>query len=150
MELNEFKAVVEFALEREKEAVEFYQECAGLARYNAMKEAFLEMAEEEKKHVRMLENFKPGQVETMRLKKIPNLKIADYIVATEFDPSMSYKEVLELAMQREDSAYRLYTSLSADTDDPSITKLFQILAQEELKHKNRFEQEYDDVVYKED
>ena len=50
MELNNFQEVVEFALGREKDAVSFYQECSHIIQRNAMKEALLEMAEEELKH----------------------------------------------------------------------------------------------------
>jgi len=150
MQLNEFNDVLEFALKREREAVEFYQECSHLARNDAMKEAFLEMKEEEKGHVRMLENFNPDQIEEIKIQEIQNLKIADYIVNVKYEPNMSYKEVLELAMKREESAYRLYTDLSARAKDLKMIKLFQVLAQEELKHKNRFEQEYDDMVFQED
>ena len=111
-----------------------------------MKKAFLEMADEEKKHVRMLENFRPDHVEKVKLNKIPNLKISDYLVDSEFSPDMSYQNLLILAMKREEKSYRLYTVLAEKGEDPSLQKLFQILAQEELKHKNRLEKEYDDHV----
>ena len=52
-------------------------------------------------------------------------------------------------MKREEKSYKLYTSLAQQGKDPSIAKLFQLLAQEELKHKNRLEKEYDEVILKE-
>jgi rubrerythrin len=146
MELGIFKETVQFALEKEKEAVEFYQQCSQLTERSGMKQAFLEMADEEKNHVRMLENFKPEHVEKVKLKDIPDLKIGDYLVEMEFDPKMSYKNLLILAMQREEKASALYSALAQDEGDPSVVKLFQILAQEELKHKNRLEREYDEML----
>ena len=146
MELSIFKETIQFALEKEKEAVEFYQLCSQLTERSGMKQAFLEMADEEKNHVRMLENFKPEHVEKVRLKEIPNLKISDYLVEMEFDPKMSYKNLLILAMQREEKANALYSELAHEEGDPSVAKLFQILAQEELKHKNRLEREYDEML----
>ena len=146
MEPNIFKETIQFALEKEKEAVAFYTHCSTLAKHDAMKRAFLEMAGEEKSHVRMLENFKPEHVERVALKTIPNLKISDYLVDTEFRSDMNYKELLILAMKREESAYALYSHFAQEGGDPGIVKLFQILAQEELKHKNRLEKEYDDHV----
>ncbi len=61
---------------------------------------------------------------------------------------MKYQDLLILAMKREDAAYALYNNLATQSSDESIVKLFQILAQEELKHKNRLEKEYDEVVLK--
>lgn len=146
MEFNDLKETIDFALGKEKEAVEFYRECSERAKREAMKQAFLSMAKEEEGHVRMLTNFKPEQVESVKLKAIPNLKISDYLVDMDFEPEMSYKDLLVLAMKREESAYALYSSLATEGGDASMSKLFQILAQEELKHKNRLEKEYDEMV----
>jgi len=49
-------------------------------------------------------------------------------------------------MKREEKAHDLYTELAAKGRDPHVVKLFQMLAQEELKHKNRIEKEYDEEV----
>ena len=53
MEINNLKEVIAFALEKEKEAVEFYKTCSDQSTRSGMKQAFMEMADEEKKHVRM-------------------------------------------------------------------------------------------------
>jgi len=140
--------VVQFALEKEKEAVEFYNECADTSTRSGMKQAFQEMAHEEEHHVKMLENFTPKKTESLRIKDMPNLKISDYLVNMKFTPDMKYQDLLILAMKREDAAYALYNNLATQSSDESIVKLFQILAQEELKHKNRLEKEYDEVVLK--
>jgi len=147
MEFHAFEEVIQFALEREKEAVSFYRDCSEISKRSGMKQAFLEMADEEKKHVRLLENFKPGDIQKVVIKNIPNLKVSDYMVDIPFSEKMGYQDLLILAMKKEESAYNLYTSLAATRDDPDLQKLFQMLAQEELKHKNRLEKEYDDVVY---
>ena len=146
MESTDFEKTIKFALEKEKEAVEFYAYCAEKTTRSGMKKAFQEMAEEEMKHVRMLENFSPERITTLRLQDVPNLKVSDYIVDTEFDPGMGYKELLILAMKREESAHALYSQLAHEDGDPSIVKLFEVLAQEELKHKNKLEKEYDDML----
>lgn len=148
MELKNLKETINFALDKEKEAVEFYNKCSNLTKRTGMKEAFLEIAEEEKKHVRMLENFKPEQIEKIKLKIIPDLKISDYLVDMEFEPDMSYQKLLILAMKREEASVKLYTEFTQQKSDPALIKLFQILAQEELKHKNRLQREYDDFILK--
>ena len=149
MELNQLKDMIAFALDKEKEAVTFYETCSEQSTRAGMKQAFLEMAEEEKKHVRMLEKFKPEQVEQVKIKIIPNLKISDYLVEMEFTPEMSYKDLLILAMKREESAHRMYSQMAVEGSEHSVVKLFQFMAQEELKHKNRLEKEYDDFIMQE-
>ncbi len=148
MELTNFKETINFALEKEKEAVEFYNKCTDLTKRSGMKKAFIEMAEEEKKHIRMLESFKPEQVEKITLKDIPDLKISDFLVDMEFHPDMSYQDLLILAMKREESSVKLYTEFTQKGFNSAIVKLFQILAREELKHKNRLQREYDDFIFK--
>ena len=146
MEHESFEKVIQFALEKEKEAVAFYQTCSEKSERAGMKQAFLDMAKEEKKHVRLLTNFKPGDLKKIKIKDIPNLKVSDYIVDIPFSESMGYQELLVMAMKREEASYNLYSRIATSRDD-QLKHLFQMLAQEELKHKNRLEREYDDVVY---
>lgn len=148
MELKQFQDIVAFALEKEVEAVAFYTDCSKRTERPAMKAAFLEMADEESKHVRMLENFKPQSVEQVKLKAIPDLKIADYLVDMAFSPDMRYQDLLILAMKREEASHQLYLKLATEQGDPEMINLFQILAQEEARHKLRLEREYDETVLK--
>jgi rubrerythrin len=52
-------------------------------------------------------------------------------------------------MRREKAAYDLYKKLAVTIQDPTYSSLFESLANEELKHKNRFETEYDDYLSRE-
>lgn len=149
MELTQFKKIIQFALDKEKEAVDFYSQCSQLVKRSGMKKAFLEMADEEKKHIRMLEHFQPDRLDKVKLQKVPNLKIGDYLVDNTFSPDMGYQDLLILAMKREEKSYKLYTVLVEEGEDSSIRRLFEILAQEELKHKNCLEREYDDAIFME-
>ena len=64
-------------------------------------------------------------------------------VTTWFPSSAS---ALILAMKKEKAAFQLYTDLAAETEDPEVKAIFEGLAQEEAKHKLRFEVEYDDMI----
>ena len=48
MELEKLKEIIGFALEKEKEAVDFYKTCSEQSTRSGMKQAFLDMADEEK------------------------------------------------------------------------------------------------------
>ena len=146
MKLNELEKIIRFALEKEEEAITFYRQCSEITNQAHMKEAFTEMANEEEKHVRLLQRFEPEKIQAVVIKNIPNLKISDYIVNVKFDPKMSYKDLLILAMKREEKSYELYSELATKGNHAELIKLFQFLAQEELKHKFRLEKEYEEVV----
>ena len=79
-----------------------------------------------------------------------DLKIGDYLV--DIDKSrddLNYQDALIVAMKEEKAAFKLYTTLAGKTDDPEARAIFLMLAQEEAKHKLRFEIEYDENVLKE-
>ncbi|MCD6117696.1 ferritin family protein [bacterium] len=149
MDLNDFKKVMDFALEKEEEAVEFYKMCAEIIDRSNMKEVFLELSREEEKHVKMVKNFKPELVDRAKLSIAPNLKISDYLVDMEFSQDMNYQQLLILAMKREEKSKELYDAMAENSTDEKIVTLFKMLAQEELRHKNRIEKEYDDIVLRE-
>ena len=59
-------------------------------------------------------------------------------------------QILDFAIEQEEkAAFRFYTDLASATDDPALTATLLGLAQEEAKHKLRFEVQYDDEVLKE-
>ena len=146
MDKREFQEVLEFAIEKEEEAAAFYQEASRKAEKSHMREAFQRMAKEEQKHKELLTNLDVGKVADKKIEKVPDLKISDYLVDVEYSPDMGYQDVLILAMTREKKAFQLYTNIADRTDDPDMKKLFQVLAQEEAKHKLRLETEYDEHV----
>lgn len=141
--------VLDFAIASEVRAYKFYESLAEKMDRPAMKQAFLEFAEEEHKHERMLLRVKEGHRLDTAAKKVTDLKIGDYLVDAETSPNMTYQEALILAIKRETAAMNLYTDLAASTDDNQLQMLFGSLAEEEAKHKLRFETEYDDNVFKE-
>ena len=59
---------------------------------------------------------------------------------------MDYQEALVLAMSQEKAAFKLYSKLAERSPNEQFKSLFLSLAQEEAKHKLRFELEYDEFV----
>ena len=76
------------------------------------------------------------------------MKIADYTVDVEPTPDMDYQAAITLAMKKEKKAFQLYIALAHLVDDATAQQMFTSLAQQEAKHKLRFELEYDDIVLK--
>jgi len=151
-DVTEFKSVddiLDFAIAREEEAAEFYTALAAKMEKPWMKKTFEKFAKEEKGHRAKLQGVKDGKRLLPAQRKVMDLKIGDYLVAEEGTPDMTYQDALVLAMKKEKRAFRLYSDLAAKVDDGGVSDLFLGLAQEEAKHKLRFELEYDDVILKE-
>jgi rubrerythrin len=146
---NSVDAILDFAIEREQESYEFYTNLAQVVEKSEMRQVFERFAKEEQGHKEKLLGIKRGKVMLPAAKKIVDLKIADYVVDIEINSDMDYQQALIVAMKKEKAAFRLYTNLASIVDDPNLSTVFQALAQEEAKHKLRFEIEYDDNILSE-
>jgi rubrerythrin len=140
--------ILEFAIKNEQDAVDFYSKYAELVR-KEMKDIFLEFAQEEIKHKARLMKIKEEKIFTFSSEKINSLNLSDYTTSGNFTLDLSYQDALILAMLKEKAAFKLYINLSQKTDVPFLKELFLSLAQEESKHKLRFELEYDEYILKE-
>lgn len=147
--VNWINEVIDFAIDREIEANKFYIELSKQTDNPAMRKTFEDFAKEELEHKAKLEAFKQGEFTKKQDKQTETLNWADYLVDVEPKPDMSYSDALILAMKKEKASYRLYTDLAALVDSEEAAEMFKWLANEEAKHKLRFEIEYDDVVMKE-
>jgi len=147
---DSIEKILNFAIEGEIEAYEFYKDLASKMDNPTMKKVFEDFAAEEQGHRKLLEEARKGKTVNIGGEKIADLKIAEYAVDIVPTPDMDYQTALILAMKKEKKSFQLYSDLAAATKDPTARKLFQSLAQQEAKHKLRFELEYDEVVLKED
>jgi rubrerythrin len=152
MEFENLDAILDFAIEKEIEAAEFYTSLSEEETFSGSSEMFAEFAREERKHQKMLEEFKKkGTAEGMKdyqFKWITDIKRSDYVVDLEYKPGMGYNDILMLAMKREEKALKLYNDFLKQTDSPEGKTLFKILCQEEAKHKLALETMYDDYMAK--
>ncbi len=152
MEFKSIDEILEFAIDREKEAVEFYTSLAKEATRASLKATFERFAQEEQKHVSLLSDISGNKekIDSYEFKPVTDLKISDYLVETEYEEGMPMPEILKLAMKREEKAVKLYSSLENQTDLEEAKKVFQILVQEESKHKLALETMYDDYLADQD
>ena len=146
MYFESFKDIMEYAINKEKEAEKFYNEAAEQEIYSGAKELFRGFALEERGHQKLLENFSAENLERYKEKKIPDLKISDYTVELKYKPGMPYDDILRLAAKREEKAYKLYNDFAERADQEGHKKIFKVLAQEESKHKLKLETLLDDYL----
>lgn len=150
MKFENLQAIVDFAIEKEIEAAEFYSDLSQKENFSGASKMFEEFAAEERKHQKLLEDFKTqGVTQSMQdyqLKWITDIKRSDYIVELEYQAGMAYNDILMLAMKREEKALKLYNDFLDQADTDEGKKLFKILCQEEAKHKLALETMYDDYM----
>jgi len=148
-EFNSINDILDFAINAEQEAVDFYNQLAENSKTSDMKTVFTQFAQEEIGHKARLTKIKNEGIYKLEKEEIADLKIADYLVSAKATPNMSYQDALVLAMKKEISAFKLYLELSNRAKNTDMKNVFLSLAQEESKHKLRFELEYDEFVLRE-
>jgi rubrerythrin len=148
MNFNSVDEILVYAIEKEKEAVDFYTEISQNESLQGVKKTFEDFANEEKKHVKMLEDLEGNKekIAAYEFKWIPDMKRSDYMVDITYEKGMHYTEILRLAMKREEKSLQLYNELASKADKSEFVNLFKILSQEEAKHKNILETIYDDFM----
>ncbi len=138
---------IKFAMGEEIKAAELYEKYAKYARSQASRRLLEDMAKMEWGHETKLRRFlETGKDSLARIGEVPNLKIADYLVETKLTETSSIQDVFIFAMKAEQKAFELYTRLADLEPTVDTIRLFRELAQEEKKHKNDLEREYETVI----
>ena len=136
--------ILEFAMSTEMESHHFYLALSRHVDTAKMRAVFEELAAEELEHKAKLELeiIKTGKAVSVRDQ--PAGPDSDYIVSNGQLPlDFDYRDMLQLAMEKEKASFRTYVKLVATARDESIKELLLALAEEEIRHKLRFETEYD-------
>jgi len=149
MKLKTVGEILDFAIKNEEDAYQFYTDLAKKMERPQMKKVFEDFAKEEQGHKQKLLGVKSGKTALPSKEKVQDLRIGDHLAEVKLRTDISYQDALILAMKAEKAAYRLYNELADAADDQNARNLFLNLAQEEARHKLRFEIEYDDFAYRE-
>jgi len=150
--MEQFKSadeILDFAIGKEQEAHDLYAGLAAQMTREDMAAVFSQFAAEELGHKAKLQEFRRSGVAVITAERVADLKIGDYLIDVEPGANMGYQQALILAMKAEKAAYRLYHDLALQASSPAFKEIFLSLANEEAKHKLRFEIEYDEQILKE-
>ena len=139
--------ILEFAIDNEIRAAEFYEKLSGQAKSKSMRETFEKFSKEERGHEARLKKIKTDGVFKAQKEDILDMKMSDYLVKSNTKGKMTYQDALILAMKREKAAYKLYKRLAKSAPTKELKIIFTKLAAEEANHKMNFEIEYDDYIY---
>ena len=140
--LRTIEDILDYAIEQEDEANSFYTHLAQDVQKAELREALKSFAADEFQHKLHLEGVRDGQVE-LTPEEVGSLNIAEHLKSVPLRANMNYKELLALAIKKEEKAEQLYLKLAQVTKRPKVKELFTLLAQEEARHKLNLEIEYD-------
>jgi len=146
MTVTQFNEILDFAIQRDQEAVALYKALQQEARFTAHKEMLAELEAMEMGHIVVIESIRQKGVKPEDITKSPNLKISEYLTRELDEQELSYQSILIKAMKREENSQKLYSDMAVKFPDAEIALLFRRLAADEAKHKLHFENLYDDFI----
>ncbi len=146
METRTFEQVIEFAIQREEDAIKAYGNMVEMAETPGLKTLLAELQNEERNHKKLLQNLTEEKVEFLKVKDVIDLKISDYLVEELPSADMNFQDLLILAAKKEQKAVELYSSLVEKAEQVELKKLFEFLVMQERSHKFKLEKEYETRV----
>jgi rubrerythrin len=146
MDFKTIEDIIAYAVEKEREAAEFYETLSRKEAFSVAKKTFAEFALEERKHEALFADLGNNveKLDAYEYKWIPDIKRSNYMTELTYEPGMAYVDILRIAMKREEQALRFYNDVAGKVEDEQFIKVCKFLAQEEAKHKNILETIYDD------
>ena len=144
---NKLREALDFAIAKEQEAEAFYKEWAAKVDSSAVQQLFDELAATEHGHMETLSRITPEEMVAVDSGQQVDLNLSDVLVEVGASEDMSIQEAMILAMKREEGAVALYERLASLGGDAA--SLFTALANEERKHKQRLEADYDEHILSE-
>jgi len=141
--------ILQLAIDKEVEAYNFYLALANRVADQRIREVFEDLAKEELEHKARLELEVMKTGKTIAVEQNPARPERSYIVSNDPSPlDMDYKDMLMLGMEKEEAAFRTYVNLAASVNNEKSREVLLALAEEEVRHKLRFQTEYDILLKK--
>jgi rubrerythrin len=144
--------IFEFAIAREVDANRFYLTLAQRIDNPEMRKVFEDLAKEELEHKAKLELelMNTGRVVSTNHESAPVLSgesknggVGQVWQNSGPKLDMDYKDMLLLGIEKEEASFRTYVSLIGTVHEQGSREVLLAIAEEEVKHKLRFELEYD-------
>ncbi|MFP4180138.1 MAG: ferritin-like domain-containing protein [Spirochaetaceae bacterium] len=134
--------IIEKAIELEREGHHFYSAEAEKSEHESVRKIFLDIAEEEKKHEKILRTEYNYLSQSGLFRHIEDLdqhsEFRDYVLSDdliqEIDAAGHEASAISSAIGLERRTIEFYTQRAADTDDPQERELYENLAEWEEDH----------------
>lgn len=133
--------IIDFAISRETEAHSLYKDAARCIKAPQTRALLRELADEELSHRGVLRAIKEGKVALFRENGC-KIDVDDCCARLDLSSDPNPNDVLVFAIRKENESIQLYKTLAKTLDWGGLRETFLLLAQEEEKHKKKFEKEY--------
>ena len=143
------KDILESAIRKEIDSQLLYTSLSQRVEDEAAKDTFQELVEQEKGHQDLLERYLRGEIKEGALspKQIIDYKIVEHFDQPEITLDMKLQDVFLLAADLEALAHEFYLSLAEIHPAGEVKGLLEVLADQELKHKQRVKFLYTEVAF---
>jgi rubrerythrin len=143
------KSIIETAIQKEREAHEFYMDLYNFVEDIIAKDALLFLAGEEKKHEEFLQHYLEGRygADALQLSDVIDYEIAQYLGMPDIEKGMEAKDIYLIAAHRELNSYNFYKKLADIHPDGEVKDLLLKMANQELKHKEKVEYLYSNTAF---
>jgi len=134
---------MEISLNMETDAVKFYTEAAEKTSHPVGKKMFLSIAEDEKRHIQMLNDLLKGlEITHKTVDPMKNIRTVFEEMKEEMQsgmkPTSDETDALSMAMKMEQEGLEFYRKMTSEAPDPKSRALFERLVKEEEKHYEVF------------
>lgn len=141
-----FEEIIDYAIEKEMDEIEFYSEIAERMDRENVKGLFRNIALEKTARMLRLEKMKDVKP-VLNLDEIQDLKMAGILQDIDNTKNdLSYQDVLIIAMKKEKAKFKFYLNMAESAVSKECKDTFMALANEEARQKLRFEIEYDEHI----
>lgn len=141
--------VLEYAVQREQEAYNFFMTLATRVKDPGMRNMLESLAVEELEHRAKLElEFIKNGVTVDTGFKDSSADTSPYAVIDEVTQDLDCKDILEICIRKEELSFKMYADLLLRVREKNTKETLLTLMEEEIKHKFRFETEYEKLSQK--
>jgi len=146
---KKLEEVIAIAIQREEEAIAFYQGLYNRVQDETARDTLQFLAGEEKKHKEFLLKYRQGNytADALRMSAMVDYRIAEHLEKPDPAADMESKDVYLVAAHRELASYNFYTALAALHPDGELKQLLVKIAGEELRHKEKVEYLYANTAF---
>ncbi len=150
MEMEQYRKVIEDAIQSEVEARQFYDQVSNRIKDDYLKKVFAGFAREEARHEQILTDIlNEKKVDATYFDCDKDFHVAETIDMPKVTEDMDLKNAIGLAMKNEEIAMKKYTGLAENCTDAGLKTIFLDLAAMERGHKHMMEEKFVDVAYPE-
>lgn len=149
MQFEEYKVIIQLALNNEVEARDFYQAVADKTADNNLKQIFSQLASAEQGHFDLLTGFQNSTDIPLKFAETTDYKIADTLERPSLSIDMKPADAIALAIKKEEDAMKIYQSMADSALAQDTKGVFAELAKMEQGHKTSLEDMYNNMAFPE-